>query len=991
MVQSEDESNATASGSTSKVSSMLDAFNQLQNLGQQASVKPPVPQDGRDGKEARELQVSESQKHDPSQVGEVVDLNAMSLKDIKKLSGTERLPDLSDWDKEELERFFHTFHRKSEVSSADDNAEVQEGNDMDWKSACSQMDTSHSVQEVKGLYKLTKGYLSSEGSSATGLVEFVTSLNAAGVDNVDALDGLEALSELSPAPRKARAQRQQGPSEDPLVVAWASSGKRSSRKKRKKGTLKPPGLSPEADIGGENGNGYYVGNGRGNGSLAASPPDVLMSAVVETLALAASVSRSGPGTPQSKGENMGSISKLIQKQKRMNGSSPKPRKRLFADDGKLAASGLLALASASKSKGRSGDSGDADSSRRSTKKMRGSSKASTPRSATPRSKASRAQRSPHHDSRPLVMVKELSGLTPPGRDLKGRRYRRKPEMRSSRFPGLSSYSMMKLHKRFSPFSKGTVASATQQAGINEASGSPASQKALERQMKMKLGSMGGFLGCGEKVNVAPGGVLSQLEKSLGGNPQARRWCSYEWFYCAIDKPWFERNEFQKFLEHARVRFGQGLQRSEWSIIRRSLGKPRRLSLNFLHEERSDLEAYRASVRSYFKEKDPSSEVPPGFPRPLVVGQRVTARHPVTSQIHDGSILTVDHLNSKYRVQFDRQELGVQQLDDVHIMVRSCMDQPPVLGPLVLGPGVQGGHATRKSASVAGHDDGHVGGGLNHHIAGVFGSPLTKPPGHSCGTFPEAMDMAVAAATAYAPSNMLDSGEMDMRALVEVEMLLDVKQRLLGLLKQMNDEADGNLHLDEKGHASDLFQQHYALLVRNLRDCNDKLKAALVRLQQRVQFKTTPHAQQQTQQPLASFPGLAMSPFAAVPNLTGDSILEHAKGIIAEAQQCAMAKVKGAKTTKAGSNSNNGRKKQAKQGQGAHRAEEDRRIKELITNCIAFMHSLQLCADRYVPPEAVSAAIDMLVQELKPHSENNVALYDDIKKSVGVLKTQLIQA
>lgn len=40
-----------------------------------------------------------------------------------------------------------------------------------------------------------------------------------------------------------------------------------------------------------------------------------------------------------------------------------------------------------------------------------------------------------------------------------------------------------------------------------------------------------------------------------------------------------------------------------------------------------------------------------------MGQRVIAIHPKTREIHDGSVLTVDH--SKCRVQFDRQELGVE--------------------------------------------------------------------------------------------------------------------------------------------------------------------------------------------------------------------------------------------------------------------------------------------------------------------------------------------
>lgn len=50
-------------------------------------------------------------------------------------------------------------------------------------------------------------------------------------------------------------------------------------------------------------------------------------------------------------------------------------------------------------------------------------------------------------------------------------------------------------------------------------------------------------------------------------------------------------------------------------------------------------------------------LPRDLPRPLSVGQRVIAIHPRTRELHDGSVLTVDH--DKCRVQFDRPVLGVE--------------------------------------------------------------------------------------------------------------------------------------------------------------------------------------------------------------------------------------------------------------------------------------------------------------------------------------------
>jgi len=48
-----------------------------------------------------------------------------------------------------------------------------------------------------------------------------------------------------------------------------------------------------------------------------------------------------------------------------------------------------------------------------------------------------------------------------------------------------------------------------------------------------------------------------------------------------------------------------------------------------------------------------------------VSQRVTARHPVTRQLHDGDVLTV--APSCYRIQFDRRELAVELVKDVDVM------------------------------------------------------------------------------------------------------------------------------------------------------------------------------------------------------------------------------------------------------------------------------------------------------------------------------------
>ena len=84
-----------------------------------------------------------------------------------------------------------------------------------------------------------------------------------------------------------------------------------------------------------------------------------------------------------------------------------------------------------------------------------------------------------------------------------------------------------------------------------------------------------------------------------------------------------------------------------------------MSKRFLHEEREKLETYRNLVRKHYQDVRMGhlGGLPIDLPRPLMVGQRVIARHPKTKEHCKGSILTVDW--NKCRVQFELQEMGVE--------------------------------------------------------------------------------------------------------------------------------------------------------------------------------------------------------------------------------------------------------------------------------------------------------------------------------------------
>ncbi|KAK7337778.1 hypothetical protein VNO77_18365 [Canavalia gladiata] len=140
---------------------------------------------------------------------------------------------------------------------------------------------------------------------------------------------------------------------------------------------------------------------------------------------------------------------------------------------------------------------------------------------------------------------------------------------------------------------------------------------------------------------------------------ARRWCIFEWFYSAIDYPWFSKREFMEYLNHVGLGDIPRLTRVEWSVIKSSLGKPRRFSECFLRGERQKLKQYRESVRKHYNELQAGTRdgLPTDLAKPLYVGQEVIALHSKTREIHDGSVDRVYH--DMYRVQFDHPELEIK--------------------------------------------------------------------------------------------------------------------------------------------------------------------------------------------------------------------------------------------------------------------------------------------------------------------------------------------
>ncbi|XP_038971849.1 protein ALWAYS EARLY 2-like isoform X2 [Phoenix dactylifera] len=348
-------------------------------------------------------------------------------------------------------------------------------------------------------------------------------------------------------------------------------------------------------------------------------------------------------------------------------------------------------------------------------------------------------------------------------------------------------------------------------------------------------------------------LKQKLSHSLSSR-MLRRWCMFEWFYSAIDYPWFAKSEFVEYLNHVRLGHVPRLTRIEWGVIRSSLGKPRRLSKQFLQEEREKLEQYRESVRKHYAELRAGVRegLPTDLAQPLSVGQRVIACHPKTREIHDGSILTVDR--NRCRVQFDRPELGVELVMDIDCMPLNPLENIP--------------EALRRQNIVANKfctsfsdtklDDGSkewkIGGSMKFAPAesleitnGSSNIASSSYPMHTLMKQGDTIDaivqakatvneVAVAAQQAMYSQpctlSQIQEREADIRVLAELSRALDKKEALLMELRHMNEEVSGKQKDGDAIKDLEHFRKQYAMVLVQLRDANDQVASALLSLRQR---------------------------------------------------------------------------------------------------------------------------------------------------------------
>ncbi|ETN78482.1 dirp [Necator americanus] len=148
-------------------------------------------------------------------------------------------------------------------------------------------------------------------------------------------------------------------------------------------------------------------------------------------------------------------------------------------------------------------------------------------------------------------------------------------------------------------------------------------------------------------------------------PKARRWVICEFFYSGIDEQLFlGENEFRLLIREAFPNLKTTLMnKQEWRVVRRLLGKPRRCSMTFFDEERRILDQRRRKVRGIYDGSYTSmascdiSDMPPNLPAPLVVGMKVYARLRTPKDgIYGGTIDALVSGGGGYRIVFDKEDM-----------------------------------------------------------------------------------------------------------------------------------------------------------------------------------------------------------------------------------------------------------------------------------------------------------------------------------------------
>ncbi|KAL7220650.1 hypothetical protein ACSBR2_013516 [Camellia fascicularis] len=500
------------------------------------------------------------------------------------------------------------------------------------------------------------------------------------------------------------------------------------------------------------------------------------------------------------------------------------------------------------------------------------------------------------------------------------------------------------------------------------------------------------------------------------NHRTRRWCAFEWFYSAVDYPWFAKREFVEYLNHVGLGHVPRLTRVEWGVIRSSLGKPRRFSEQFLREEKEKLNQYRESVRTHYTELRTGTRegLPADLVRPLSVGQRVIAIHPRTRQIHDGNILTVDH--TRCRVQFDRPELGVEFVQDIDCMPLKPSENMPTLlerntvaidkffenfselkmngqakdqkpaGNVKFSPGENLEHLDVPShMSPATYS-------LSNMLKQAKGVPTNFNSQSKIGS-KETANNREAANSQSSTVAQIQAKEADVQALAELTRVLDKKvSSALCCLRQRNTYLENspftwsrsNANLGDSGGSLSSLDQSANHMQESESHVHEIVESS------RIKARTVVDAAMQ-----------AMSSLKGGRNTVEriEEAIDYVSNQLSLDDPCMMPMRSSTPADPIHGGSASQDQLTSCTLSSLHapelklKTEADRNEaqipSELISHCVSTLFMIQKCTERQFPPADVARMLDSAVTGLQPCCSQNRPIYAEIQKCMGIIRNQIL--
>lgn len=308
-------------------------------------------------------------------------------------------------------------------------------------------------------------------------------------------------------------------------------------------------------------------------------------------------------------------------------------------------------------------------------------------------------------------------------------------------------------------------------------------------------------------------------------PKAHKFVMYEFFYSNIDKSIFlGTNEFEMYLVEAFPRLKTRLlTRIEWNKVRRSFGKPRRCSSKFFEEERLELERKRQKIRLLQSRKTGDHsfvcDLPPEIPVPFTIGTKVTARLRTPQDgLFTGTVEGLVHKSHSYRIAFERQGIGSQEIPDYEVMSSEMVDginlskitkeflSRPDVSYYMVSPLRPAGAFSSFSSNGASFRRGDP-----MLSSSCMGSSI-KLEGYSKAKYPTLVLPTTGSIGGY-PVKLLE-------AMVLVRKTLEVKQLQLLKIRRMNVEAEVVKSFGD--NAPEDFQKKYASLLVEMERINRDL-------------------------------------------------------------------------------------------------------------------------------------------------------------------------